>query len=418
MSEEQDDVDTEKEERTSSEVVETTRPLTLMQELKESLQARRKKEPKEDSYTGFPESSEQTKSFCDLMDELVEIVDGQLSDIPLTEQLHEEVEKKKQRSQMRTRGDAITQSTGVRCKLHQRLVIYDHEELLWSHSDDGSPCEQMDALPHPDGELSGEISTLSLRSMLHRVITRSSVQSLVDSWLEIFESAEDFNLLAEKWSLVLIAASLTEELKIEYETIGGRIKKLMREFANKMLLLSALDLIEQEPEIRLPSGSETSLLRSVDGILNRLLTTAAIATTSEPYGSVLIELKMSKAFKARIPKRIVREKWVSNFLAEVKREYDLGLLDYDSLREETVGDDSVLEQLFKLTRNAVVFQDLTKAYEESIKQDTLNCILRKLFQMDEESSLERKLGYIGVIGIAIERNVANEYGFSYELLTL
>ncbi len=409
--------DEQEEEEAPSKHTKVRKRLTLMDELKELLKTRRELKRKEEG--GPPRKSKQTESFGNLMNEYRDTYGSTRPSPPetLAGELHKEVDKRKQRPHLRTRGDFTTPATGVQCKLHQRRVVYDNEQLLWVHGDDSSSCEEMDKLPHPQGNLSENIINLSLRAMLRRVIHRSHVQGLVNTWLEEFQSNQSLTMLAEKWSLVLMAAALTDELKIDYEPVGGKIRKLMRDFSNKMLLISALDLI-RENELDLPAASDMPLLRTVEAILESLRGRAQIVGSSVPYGLLLKELKQSKAFQARRPKSIIRKKWVSEFLADVKRDYQLGLLDYDTLLKEVIDDDPVLVRLLEVAKDIVGFEDITKTHDGSMKQDTLHCIFRRLMQMDDDSSLENQLGYIGVIGIAIERDVSKETGFSYDLLTL
>jgi hypothetical protein len=105
------------------------------------------------------------------------------------------------------------------------------------------------------------------------------------------------------------------------------------------------------------------------------------------------------------------------FLSDIKRFMEEGLIDRDQIVKEALGEEAVLIDLFESLKKEGQKQ-LEQIFEKAQNQEVLNAMLRKLLKMDATPSLERLLGYVGIIGISIKRKVAGLTGFTTELLSL
>ncbi len=327
----------------------------------------------------------------------------------------------------------------TRCQEHDRPIRYDHESLLWRHDDDGSACEQLDVLPHPEGQLSVSLTDFQLRDLLLTNVAVADVVRLAKEWLEAFQSGTHLDALAQKWALVLLAASLAPEVTIDYEAAGNMLKRNVKEIIRKLVIAAAVDIITDYQELNLPPPSDRPLSFVSERMAERILglwqhieaqlkkqspsglpprPVSPSASRHSLHAALRGELTSHPLYQKRRGLLQFHEGGVpQQFLSDIKRFMEQGLIDRDQLIKEALSDEAVLVDLFETLKKEGP-KELEQIFEKAQKQEVFNAMLRRLIQMDATPSLERLLGYIGVVGISIKRRVAGLTGFTTELLSL
>lgn len=328
----------------------------------------------------------------------------------------------------------------TRCQKHDRPLRYDYESLLWRHDDDESTCEQLDVLPHPEGQLTVSLSDFHLRDLLLTNVAVSDVIRLAKEWLDKFHSGNNLEPLGQNWALVLLAASLAPGVVIDYESAGGMLKRNIKEIIRKLVIAAAVDIINDFKELKLPPPSGRPLSFVSERMSERILglwkhvetklkkqspasktqTRGAVGSTKGQslQAELRGELLSHPLFQKRKGLLKFHEGGVpQQFLSDIKRFMEEGRIDREQLVKEALGEERVLIDLFNSLKKEGQKQ-LEQVFEKAQTQEVLNAMLRRLLTMDDSPSLERLLGYVGVVGISIKRRVAGLTGFSIDLLSL
>ncbi len=332
----------------------------------------------------------------------------------------------------------------TRCQEHDRPLRYDYENLLWRHDDDGSTCDQLDVLPQPEGQLTVSLTEFHLRDLLLTNVSVADVIRLAKEWLTQFQSEGTLQFqsgesLGQNWALILLAASLAPDVSIDYESAGGMLKRNIKEIIRKLVIAAAVDILNDYKQLKLPSPSGRPLSFVSERMAERILGLwrhvearlqkqrpggGQTGRTTSPSRSPSLqaelrgELLRHPLFQKRKGLIQFHEDGVpQQFLADIKHFMEEGRIDRDQLVKEALGDEQTLVDLFESLKKEGQKQ-LELIFQKAQQQEVLNAMLRRLLLMDDSPSLDRLLGYVGIIGISIKRKVAGLTGFSTELLSL
>ncbi len=321
----------------------------------------------------------------------------------------------------------------VLCQMHGKDVVYSHSDLIWTHRDDGSHCEELDRLPHSTGGLTTVLERATLMEMAKADISREAVVSLADQWIESFKDNMNLAMLEKKWALVLIGAVIATGLDVNYEEVGTDLKRLMEEVIRKLVIVVAIRFLKENPDIILPDPDAESLVHMSHEMAEYLLTYWEISTEGKRKASrthlkghgasgtsrgLMGELKLLLQTRRQIVDLQTQESRIPQYLANLRSAVQLGDLDEEQHIHSAIESNSTLTSLLDEACRVLEKKQITMLLEKSKDPNVLAAALRRLLCLASPNLLDDKISFIGIIGIAMARRVEEGTGFSTDLLSL